>query len=275
MRFVPKKARNDVNVSPEHPLVEAGYLVTAVTLIFAAIVVVLVFAVDLALLFFSPQSEAEFFERWTPKDLVAITEEDTRIVETRELLSRLAERWPDAPYRFRLEVTESELPNAMALPGGLVVVTSALLDGVESENELAFVLGHELGHFRNRDHMRMLGRAAVFGIFFTVISGGDDSNLGLTVAEFGLLGFSREQESDADEFGLELVQAEYGHVAESWRFFERMDEVDDDLPDFATYLSTHPSPDDRVDDIRALALTRGWALTGETAGLDWREKAEE
>ena len=44
--------------------------------------------------------------------------------------------------------------NAVALPGGNIVVFAGLLKEIKSENELAMILGHELGHFAHRDHLR-------------------------------------------------------------------------------------------------------------------------
>lgn len=273
MRFVPRKARDDVNVSDEHPLIEAGYLVIAVSAVFAVLMLVAVFAVDIALLFFSPEDEAEFFGHWAPADIDTVVEEDLRTADTDDLLHRLASHWPESPYQYRVQVSVDDEPNAMAFPGGLVVVTSALLDQVESQNELAFVLGHELGHYHNRDHIRMLGRMTVVGILLAAVSGGDAANLSVNIAELGFLSFSREQETDADAFGLALVQAEYGHVAESWRFFERLEALDPDRSGFVSYFSTHPAHAHRVDDLRSLARSRGWAMNGGLTELGW-EHAE-
>ena len=157
----------------------------------------------------------------------------------------------------------------MALPGGLIVVTQGLLDQVESENELAFVLGHELGHYRNRDHIRALGRGIVFSLFFSVATGSDAAHLGLKVSDLALRGFSRKQESRADEFALALVYTQYGHVNEAWRLFERWDVDDNPLLDLVTYLSTHPQAGDRVESLEALAIKEGWPLQGRVTALQW------
>ena len=125
---------------------------------------------------------------------------------------------------------------------------------------LLILLAHELGHFRNRDHIRSLGRGVVIGIAFGIIAGAD--TLGVTVADLTLRGFSREQESDADEFGLSLVQSEYGHVNDSWGFFEELIEAGDDSDGLITFASTHPATDDRVREIKDHARSNGWPLEG-------------
>jgi predicted Zn-dependent protease len=270
MRYVPKQAPDDVNVSKEHPLVEAGTLVAGLSLIFIAIALILILMVDLVLMIVSPAKEAQLFSSWLPDDLVTVQGDDGRHAEVDELVQRLASHWKETPYEFRVEISDDSNLNAMAFPGGLIVVTSGLLDRVESENELAFILGHELGHFRNRDHIRGLGRVVLLSIFFAAISGSDGgANLGVSVGDLALRGFSRGQESDADEFGLGIVYEEYGHVAQATRFFERIEDDDAVLSELASYLSTHPSPDDRIERLAELSATRNWSLSEETVPINW------
>ena len=269
MRHVPRQPRDGINVSDTHPLVEAGTLVVGLTAIFVVIVVVLIFLVEIALYFVPAEKEAAFFGDWLPDDLITVAPDDDRLYETQLLVDRLAFHWGDAPYEFRVEIDDSSVANAMALPGGLIVVTSGLLDQVESENELAFVLGHELGHYRNRDHMRALGRGVVLSLVFAVTTGSDAAQLGLRVSDLTLRSFSRRQEAAADEFGLALVYTQYGHVDEAWRLFERWDDGDDSIIDVVTYLSTHPQPADPIEKLEALASREGWPLEGSVKGLPW------
>ena len=270
MEFIPRKPREGINVSKEHPLVEASTLIIALSLIFAVISVGLIFAVEIALYFLPEEKEADLFENWLPDDIITVAPDDSRLEKLETLLWRLSRHYPESPYNFRVEIDDSETMNAMALPGGLIVVTVGLLDEIETENELAFILGHEMGHFKNRDHMRALGRGLVISLVFVALSGsGAATDLGASITDLALRSFSRKQESSADEFGLELVQQEYGHVADSWRFFERMDEIDDDFSEFLTYLSTHPAPDDRVEALIEQAGQNGWSISGEIIAIEW------
>jgi predicted Zn-dependent protease len=190
---------------------------------------------------------------------------------TRQLLSRLERHWPDSPYKFRIEISDSDDLNATALPGGLIVVTRGLLDNADSENELAFILGHELGHFQQRDHLRILGRGAVLGILYSVLSSSSSAvGLGISVADVTALGFSRKQESIADEFGLELVYKEYGHVGDSTRFFERIAQEKESSLHPVEYLSTHPATAGRIARLRDTATQRNWPRTGELKELAWK-----
>ena len=269
MRYVPKQARDDVNVSETHPLIEASTLFVGLSAILVLIVVVLVFLIEVALYFIPADREAALFRSWLPQDIVTVSPVDERLYQAQLLLDRLAFHWGDSPYEFRVEFDDSSDPNAMALPGGLIVVTTGLLDEVESENELAFVLGHELGHYRNRDHLRALGRGVIFSLVFAVMTGRDVSNVGINVADLALRSFSRKQELAADDFGLELVYTQYGHVDEAWRLFERWNDASDVSFDVVGYTSTHPQPGDRVAALEELARSRGWPLTGQVTELHW------
>ena len=269
MRHVPRQPREGINVSDTNPLVEAGTLIAGLTAIFVAIVLLLVFLIEVVLYFVPAEKEAALFRDWLPMDLVTVSPADERLEQTQALVDDLSRYWPSSPYEFRVEVDQSEVANAMALPGGLIIVTEGLLDQVESENELAFVLGHELGHYRNRDHLRALGRGVILSLLFTVTTGRDVSGLGLAVSDLALRGFSRKQEIAADAFGLAAVNARYGHVDEAWRLFERWDEGNGGGLNIAAYTSTHPQPADRIERLEELALTEGWDVDGPVTGLDW------
>lgn len=269
MKFIAKRPREGINVSDEHPLIEAGTLVVGLTAIFLLIALLLIFIVEVALYFVSAETEAKLFSDWLPGDLVTVSPNDERLYQTQLLVDRLAERWAEAPYDFRVEIDDADRANAMALPGGLIVVTEGLLGQVESENELAFVLGHELGHFRNRDHLRALGRGVVLSLFFAVVTGSDVAGLGIKATDVTLRGFSRKQEARADEFGLAIVQSLYGHVGQASRLFERWNEENDRASQLVGYLSTHPQPGDRVENLRAIAELEGWQTDGAITPLKW------
>jgi Zn-dependent protease with chaperone function len=269
MKFVARQPKEGINVSDTHPLVEASTLVVGLSAIFIIIALVLIFMIEAALFFVSAEDEAALFDGWLPEDLVTVAPNDERLLETQNLVDRLARHWPDSPYQFRVEIDDSEAANAMALPGGLIIVTRGLLDQVESENELAFVLGHELGHFKNRDHLRALGRGVVLSVFFAAATGGDVTSIGIKVADLTVRGFGRKQETRADEFGMLVVNEEYGHVNETWCLFERWDIEDNTFTNLVTYLSTHPETGHRIVNMKRYAEQMGWQMDGQITPLGW------
>jgi len=262
MKFVARTPREGINVSAEHPLKEAVILTVGLAAALAVITIFLVAFVDIVVFFVSPATEARIFADWNFAERLQADETPEGAREAEGLTQRLAAHWPAAPYAFEVGVLDDETPNAIALPGGRILVTRGLLEVVESENELAFVLGHELGHFRHRDHLRRLGRGVALGLVLLAMSGHDGGLLSGPVFDLTTRRFSRGQEAAADAFALELVFAEYGHVADATRFFERERDRAKSLARVAGYFSTHPAPDDRIEALEELARANGWPLTG-------------
>jgi predicted Zn-dependent protease len=245
VRFEPRDPREDVNVTPGHPLGEAFWLVAALGLVGVLLALMGFALVEIAVRFVPPDLEAKGLAAIAP-DAAAI--DDPRAADVQSLLDRLARHWPENPYRLRAGVLEEASENALALPGGMVLVTTGLLERVESENELAFVLGHELGHFRGRDHLRALGRGAVVGLVMAALGlGGSSVELPRLAASLAESGFGRAQEEAADRFGLALVLREYGHAGGASDFFRRLPDAEADVPSrLRSYLATHPVTEDRL-----------------------------
>lgn len=269
MKFEPRSADESVNVTARHPLADAATLALGLGAALIVLTALLALFADALVARISIKTELRWFGNMLPAELMLQgTESDSDEARAATaLMQRLAAHW-DSDYEFRLAISDESAPNALAFPGGLIVVTRGLLDGVESENELAFVLAHELGHFRNRDHLRGLGRSAAIGLVIGTLTSGGSGGFGFGVADLALRGFGREQESDADRFALEIMFAEYGHVGESWRFFERIEQRYGSGSAMLNYLETHPLPNNRLDALRDYARERGWPTTGTLA--PWR-----
>lgn len=264
MRFEPRTPDETVNVSSQQPLKEAALLTLGLAALAALVALVVTHGVDLLAPRIPPQVEHRVFASLA-LDFAGQVDDDAelagRVAQAQSLVDRLLGHWPEAPTRYRIGLLASTEPNAAAFPGGWILVTQGLLADVRTENELAFVLAHELGHFRNRDHLRRLGRGIVYGLALAAL------DLATLVGELTTRGFDGEQETAADLFGLELVHAEYGHVASAVDFFERRGDEEGRLDDRAIYLSTHPGSDDRASELREWALRRGWAVEGTPAEL--------
>jgi len=266
VNYDPSLPDERVNVSDVHPVREALVLVAGVAGLGVALVLVIALTVEFLAPMVPPGFETWMFSH--SRVVTALVPEaevaaDPRTESLTRLLERLQRHWPDNPYELAVAVHEESTPNAMAFPGGLILVTSGLLDQVDSENELAFVLAHELGHFRNRDHLRGIGRGVAFALVVGALGlGGSGGAAQLAAAAGGLAarGFDRDQERAADRFGLEVVQAEFGHVAGAWDFFERLPEPGTAVEkQIIHYLATHPLSEDRIDALRALARDQGWS----------------
>ena len=106
------------------------------------------------------------------------------------------------------EVLSTSIPNALALPGGKVILFSGLLDKANSPDEIAGVLAHEFGHLKRRDTMRNLihdsGTSFLVGLLFGDVTGAG----ALVFASRTLLtsSYSRDVEQNADTFSMDVMQ---------------------------------------------------------------------
>jgi len=159
----------------------------------------------------------------------------------------------DVPaWNWRFAVIDDPTPNAFALPGGYVGVNSGLFQVVEDENQLAAVIGHEIGHVAARHHAERMSREALVQTGVSTVAGGTGlADVMAAGATLGLiLPFTRDQESEADAIGLRyMAQAGYDPRAalQVWRNFQRLGGSGG--PQF---LATHPAPAERLKRLEAL-----------------------
>ncbi|MGB3240211.1 MAG: M48 family metallopeptidase [Geitlerinemataceae cyanobacterium] len=179
------------------------------------------------------------------------------------LLDRLETHLPAEQQEkrdYRLLLIPEPTVNAMALPGDAIVLYEGLVEQAQSENEVAMVLGHELGHFAHRDHLRGLGRTLILRIAIASIFG-DGGTLvsisGSIVETISRSQYSQSQELEADKFGLDLLQQTYGHVGGATDFFDRMSRKSKAN---IAFLSTHPAPKDRVAKLEATIRERRYPV---------------
>jgi len=135
-------------------------------------------------------------------------EQTRRIERIGKSLVAVCER-KDMPYTFKILNERKEL-NAMAAPGGFIYITRALLEALESDDEIAFVLGHEIGHVAG-DHIRkQLSQAIAGSILLDILTGGSSQlvRIGADIM-FSLYqsGYSRQHERDADTRGVRYMKA--------------------------------------------------------------------
>ena len=267
MEYIPKLPETNVNVTPTSPLRDLLVMLGGVMLLLVALYIALGLAVDLMVPHISPAMEARFSDYFSSDDPGGGSKD-----QSGESIQRLAhniqQQCVDLPYPLTVNVVDDETVNALALPGGNIVIFSGLLDVAASENELAFVLAHEMGHFANRDHLTALGRGLVFVVLSSAVFG-SDSVIGQRVGEMLMLselGFSRQHESMADAFALQTMNCFYGHVAGSTGFFEHSGAMDEKRFG-GHYLSTHPLHEQRVARLKELALEKGFTTKGELSPI--------
>ena len=151
---------------------------------------------------------------------------------------------------YKIFILKDEEPNAFAAAGGYIFVTTGLLEMVKSENALVFILGHELGHFKNRDQLKGLGRGLAIMLVQLLLFGQDTS--ALSDGTYGFeLALSRQQEEEADKVGLSLLNKKYGQCAGAFELFEKLNEKHKSSK-YLKYFSTHPHDEDRIKTLQKL-----------------------
>lgn len=260
MRFTPRalppEAADASRGHDRHPLRELALLVAGVGAICTVAYLGAVLVADAVVTRISPATEAAVFSAFAGK-LPRATALSPALLErsamAERLLTRLLAKADLGGLPVRLVVWDEAEANAVALPGGTIAVTVGLLERLEGEPGMAFVLAHELGHFHARDHLRGLGRQVGFQVVSAlVLSGSSDLQVGAgQVGQLAFLSHSRRRETAADRYALKLVHDTFGDEAGATRLLEILGQ--DALPGWASVLRTHPATEGRLEALRRYA----------------------
>lgn len=175
---------------------------------------------------------------------------------------KILSNMPTQPFNYHFYVVNESVYNAFAVPAGHVFINSGLLTAMESEDELAGILGHEIAHVACRHISGRIERSKkinlatmagiVAGIFLGAASGDPRAMQAVTIgsaaaAQTATLSFSRQDETQADNLGIQyLTKAGYHpkgllnalNIIRSKQWFGS-----DLIP---TYMMTHPAVEDRL-----------------------------
>ena len=159
----------------------------------------------------------------------------------------------DFQWRIRVIHDDSTL-NAFCTPGGYIYVYTGILKFLDSEDQFAGVMGHEMAHADMRHSTRQMTKMFGVQILLDVIAGNRTAIKQVTGALIGLR-FSRKHEQEADAKSVEyLCDTDY-NAAGGAGFFEKIQEMGgSSVPEF---LSTHPDPGNRVEEFHNNAVTLG------------------
>ncbi len=182
---------------------------------------------------------------------------------------------------FNFTVLNSPVPNAFAVPGGYIYITRGLLTLMNSEAELAAVLGHEIAHVtadhsRSRQNRGLLTQLGVLAAGVLTGSGTAAQAAG-TIGQSLLLGYSRGQEHEADDIGIRYAAAAGFNADAAASIFTQLDRATQleaqvqgraDQRSLPSWARTHPVNEERVRRARAL----GSQLQPGGAGIVGREE---
>lgn len=168
-------------------------------------------------------------------------------------------RIPQRDYRWEVRVVRSREVNAFCLPGGKMVVYTAILPVCQTDAGLATVMGHEIAHALAQHGAERMAQSKMAQIGITAAGGAmggmnsSDQRAVLAIlnagAKFGILSYSRKHESEADHVGLLLMATAGYNPEESVKFWERMRAKTSGGGRPPEFLSTHPSHETRIRDL--------------------------
>lgn len=164
--------------------------------------------------------------------------------------AKLAENRYRTDINYRFEILNTDEINAFALPGGFMHADMGLLNFVGSDDELAAVLGHEMGHVERRHVVTLSQKATVLGILIGVISilSPIASMLGGYGGDLAFGKFSRQDELQADRYGL-LLMSRAGYDPQSnVDLMAHLGKMEGNAPESRAdkALRSHPPPQDRI-----------------------------
>ena len=255
-----------INTTREHPLKEFFILLAG---ILATI------AVAVALLSFMAEKLAVYIPFSVEKELLAdndlfTDDENPEVVAYLQNLSDQLSGYMDLPEDMSITAhyLDEDIENAYATLGGHIYIYRGLINLLPNENALSMVIAHEVGHIKHRHPIIAMGRGVVIGLLLASIAGfSGDHFVGQIVSDAGiitLLTFNRDQEREADATALNAVAEYYGHIAGSEDLFESLLKLDKKFPvNPPEFLSTHPLGENRIENIKQLAINNHWSTTGE------------
>ena len=149
-------------------------------------------------------------------------------------------------------IKDDKTLNAFATPGGFIYVYTGLIKFLDSEHQLAGVLGHEIAHSAQRHSTRQMTKAYGASALVSVITGKSDpgqlEQIALAILN---LKFSRGHETEADSYSVNYLCGTHYRADGAAGFFQKIESQSGKVPEF---LSTHPDPGNRVENIKRKAL---------------------
>jgi predicted Zn-dependent protease len=161
---------------------------------------------------------------------------------------------PNLEYHFR--ILDSPVINAFAVPGGYIYFTRGILAQFNNEAEMIGVLGHEMGHITarhsaSRANQQQLGQLLLIGGMIASEEFRRYGEYAMAGMQLLFLSFSREDERESDRLGVEYSSKIGYDATEMANFFQVLEKMNlaSDHAGVPTFMSTHPDPGDRYENV--------------------------
>jgi len=165
-----------------------------------------------------------------------------------EIICRLAE---DYCQDIRVYIVRAPFFNAQMAPNGMMIIWSGLLLRVDNEDQLAAVIGHELGHYLKRHSLNNLidrknkrNLSAFLSIGLAALGVGPVASITDFILMASIFAHNREQESEADKYGIQLMREANYDIREASKVWDAL--IDEDKAAVGVpFFATHPPSEDR------------------------------
>lgn len=244
-----KLIEDNVNVSETNDLKEFFIMVFGLFLV----VCIIFFGVDIfGKIYISRMSvETQYKIEKLYKTSISDKNYSNKISENSKKINRIGNKilnednLTDSNIEFH--IMDKNETNAFVAPSGDIYVTTELMKEIKDNEEmLAFVLAHEIGHYKNKHHFQVISRKLTIALITLFLF--QDRSLNSFVNDINEnfdKHYSKKQEFEADNYASEMTIKLYGSNKAGIEFFKLIDKKYN-LPEFVHYFSTHPSPKERI-----------------------------
>ncbi len=263
MKYIPKIPDGDINAPKINLIKDFIYWILILLFIIIFVYILLGFLVDIIARRVPPELESKLGYNYTRMfDGRKITIKEKKL---QKLLDELVDFTDLKDRKFKVRILDTKQVNALAMPGGNIIIFSGLFNTIKSENQLSYVLAHELGHYAHRDHLRGIGRGLILSIIATILFGSDTFfNKTMSESLTGLqLKYTRSQEIKADIFAVDLLYKKYNNVAgitDLLEIFGKNEPISKSL----TFFTTHPHYTDRINVINKYIKEKKYKVSKNT-----------
>jgi hypothetical protein len=203
-------------------------------------------------------------------DRVAYSEAYDHIYRIRDSILNTGELIYGDEFEWNIDIIENDsVLNAFCAPGGYICVYTGIIKFLDNEAQFAGVMGHEMAHADRRHSTDQLTKAYGIQILLSILLGNNPNQLAEIAASLAAgvatLAFSRSAENEADEYSVKYLYQTAYDARGVGGFFEKIDSSNNP-PEF---LSTHPNPDNRFENINQI-----WTDLGSKEGGVFEESYE-
>lgn len=252
MDYQIKQNESELNYDKENHLINFTILAVFLGGIFALIVFVVANFVEIAIKFIPEGKEYEIFATHNPSSHTPSTPKELALKAIIDKLSPCIE----LKNKFDISIINDPTPNAFATLTSQIYINSGIFKHIKTQNGLAFVLAHEMSHFKHRDHLKGLGSGLILSLIFSSFN---SNSLNEILSNQATSKYSQAQELAADNEALNVLNCAYGHIGGAGEFFESiLQNGDRNL--IENLFDTHPTLKKRIQNINNSKLPKNKAI---------------